>query len=264
MEKEFLNEEWKPVVGYEELLEVSTYGRVRSVTHYIHKKDGTKQIVKGKILSPRIIKIGYYAITLSFEAKHKTLHVHRLVAKAFIPNPYNLPCINHKDENKTNNNFDNLEWCTRKYNNAYGTAVSRRIQTLEERGFDFGGKKVLQYKLNGEFIAEYNSLAEAGRNTGIIYPRISNCCNGKVKQAGGFQWKFKDDNRRIENILPIIQMDSNGKEINRFISVREASEMTGTSKKGIDLCIKGVYKTSGGCKWKRLPKLYLNELHYIR
>ena len=111
---------WKDIEGYEGLYQVSNFGRVRSLDRYVeyigtnqtHKKMNMKQFKKGKILVPMLHKNGYLFIALPKKQKS----IHRLVAEAFIPNPNNLPQVNHKDCNKQNNNFKNLEWCNQSYN----------------------------------------------------------------------------------------------------------------------------------------------------
>ena len=123
-------EEWKSIPGYEGLYEVSSYGRVKSLERY-KSNNGGIQLIKEKILKPHNTKKGYLTVQFS----NKIFKVHRLVAEAFIPNPDNLPMVNHKDEDKTNNNVDNLEWCTAKYNSNYGTAIERMINTKIERGY---------------------------------------------------------------------------------------------------------------------------------
>ena len=123
---------WKPVVGYEGSYEVSSYGRVRSLDRYVKCK--SYRLHKGKVLIGSITKYGYVRCNIKVNGVLKGYFVHRLVAEAFIPNPDNLPQINHKDEDKTNNNVDNLEWCTAKYNMSYGSRQERYRNTMLERG----------------------------------------------------------------------------------------------------------------------------------
>ena len=118
-------EEWRPVVGYEGLYEVSNTGQVRSLDRYVKYSNGRIHLYKGKVLSPGIKPDGYLLINLCCNGKHNTIRVHRLVTEAFLPNPDNLPEVNHKDEDKTNNRVENLEWCDYVYNNNYGTKPER-------------------------------------------------------------------------------------------------------------------------------------------
>ena len=117
-------EEWRPVVGFEGLYECSSLGRVRSVKHPVKRPFGDG-FASGKVLKPSNGGV-YYQVCLCKNGIKKTVTVHSLVAKAFIDNPLNLPCINHKDENPKNNCVGNLEWCTQKYNTNYGTSIERR------------------------------------------------------------------------------------------------------------------------------------------
>lgn len=123
-------EEWKSVVGYEGLYEVSSLGRVRSLDRY----DSNNHFLKGRILRLCADTKGYLIVGLWSNNKKKMYKVHRMVAQAFIPNPDNLPIINHKDENPINNNVDNLEWCDSEYNNNYGTARERARNTRLRNG----------------------------------------------------------------------------------------------------------------------------------
>ena len=152
-------EEWRDVPGYEGLYEVSNFGRVRR---------------NGKILKPSKDKDGYLQVSLSKNGI-KTTTIHRLVARAFIPNPQNLPQVNHKDEDKTNNTVDNLEWCTREYNMNYSQA-----------------KPILQYDRLGNLIKEWPSAIKVEEELGIDHSSISKCCSGKLKSAGGYLWKYKN------------------------------------------------------------------------
>lgn len=111
----------------------------------------------------------------------KRLSVHRLVAQAFIENPNNYSCVNHKDENNQNNVVSNLEWCTYKYNNNFGTRNARIVKALS--------KQVYQYSKDGELIAVWESTNEAGRN-GYNQGSVVSCCNGKLKTHKGYIWSY--------------------------------------------------------------------------
>ena len=128
-------EEWKPVKNYEPLYEVSNEGKVRrkeSVVEYVWRGKTKKDVKKERVLEP-IKRDEYLGVTLSKEGKRKSFLVHRLVAEAFIPNPNNLPQINHKDENKYNNKAENLEWCTASYNDNYGNRNTNISEALKRR-----------------------------------------------------------------------------------------------------------------------------------
>ena len=134
-------EEWRPIEGYEGLYEVSNLGRVRSLDMYVKVGYGNYRLHKGKVLSPTKNKNGYLKVNLYCNGKQKTIDVHRLVTEAFLPNPDNLPQVNHKDENKTNNRVENLEWCDVKYNLSYGTARIRERDTKIKNGYYTGLSK---------------------------------------------------------------------------------------------------------------------------
>lgn len=158
-----MTENWKAIVGYEGLYEVSDFGRVKSL------KYGKK-----KILIPGKISSGYLIVNLCKDGKVKHMLVHRLVAEAFIPNPQGLETINHKDEVKTNNVASNLEWMSRGDNVIYSRA--RQVQMFDKK--------------TGELLAIFPSTHEAGRVTGIANTQISACCLGKLKSTGGYVWKY--------------------------------------------------------------------------
>lgn len=141
-----------------------------------------KNIKKNVLMSTYLKKNGYTVVKLSKEGKAFECKIHRLVATAFIDNPNNLPFVNHKDEIKSNNCFDNLEWCDSIYNNNYGTRSKRQSEKMKV--------SVKQYSLNNVFIQEYPSVKEAGENTNNNPDNISNCLSGRTKTSGGYIWQY--------------------------------------------------------------------------
>ena len=170
-------EQFREIEGYDGKYLISNYGRVKSTFYYRGSDE--------RILKQYVHKETGYAFVRLFVgkrghgSKYKNHDVHRLVAKAFIQNPKELLYVNHKDENKTNNCADNLEWCTAKYNSNYGTAM------------DKVRKKVLQFDLEGNLLNEFNSITDAAIYCGHTAGNISSCCHGRLKQAYGYVWKFK-------------------------------------------------------------------------
>ena len=152
-------------------------GRGKSLKRLVKSPRGYRTVPE-KILQPLIDSKGYYYIGLCKNNKRINYKIHRLVAEAFLPNPNNLPEVNHKDECKTNNVVSNLEWCDRKYNQNYGTRTEKC------------SKKVYQYTLDGKFVKEWKSTAECGRN-GFDQSSVSACCRGERKTHKGYIWKYK-------------------------------------------------------------------------
>ena len=183
------NEIWKPIKGYEDFYEVSNLGRIKRLKHTIIRCDGRKLTLPEKILKIATQrKNGYLFVGL----KGKTFKVHRLVAEAFVPNPSNLPLVNHKDEDKTNNCASNLEWCDHIYNNNYGTKKMRlHYSELGKRHMRYD---VYQIDKEGNVIAVFPSIKEASRATGISYDGIRHCGHNHLgyKTAGGYCWELKE------------------------------------------------------------------------
>ena len=187
-----MKEEWRDIKGYEGLYQVSNLGRVKSLIRGTGNQFRFSKVEV--ILKPHLTKKGYFRLSLSKNNKRKSFQVHRLVAEAFIPNPNNYPQVNHKDENKTNNCVDNLEWCTNKYNCNYGNHGEKISKALLE-SYEKGNRKC---KLEGGERAihnskvrcittgkEFYSIKQAGEYYGISsYLNISNVCRGKRKYCG--------------------------------------------------------------------------------
>lgn len=179
-------EYWKDIDGYEGLYQISTYGRVKSLGNGV-SNNSCCRILKD------IKSNGYHNINIILYKKSipTTYKIHRLVAASFFPK---LNCdlneVNHKDENKSNNRVENLEWCNRKYNVNYGTRIKRVVKANTNGKCS---KPVIQYDLQGTYIKEWDSLNEIERILGFSHSLICNYCNGKRKTAYGFIWRYKKE-----------------------------------------------------------------------
>ena len=177
---------WKDIEGYEGLYQISSMGRVKSLERTVwNKGKGCYRIVSERIRKRVTDKDGYLKVMLWKDSKGKWFFVHRLVATAFIPNPDNLPVINHKDENKENNIVSNLEWCSVLHNNTY----NGRAERIGKKRC----KPVFSIDRETGLIMFWESLKEAENCTGIRHGDISKCCQGKVKSAGNHIWFYADD-----------------------------------------------------------------------
>ena len=169
-----MQEIWKDVKGYEGLYQVSNIGRIKSLP-----RKTNNQYNNGLIRKLVIRNNGYYFINLYKNNKSKLFTVHRLVAIAFLCNPNNLPCVNHIDGNKLNNNVNNLEWCTYHENEIHAF-----LKKLKKPIY----KKVNQYDMEGNFIKTWNSIKEAQ----LFYKttHIGECCRGVRNQTKNYIWKY--------------------------------------------------------------------------
>ena len=170
---------WEDIEGYEGIYQVSSLGKVKSL-NFNHTK-------KEKILKLMSDRYGYLRVDLCKEGKRKTYKVHRLVAQAFIPNPENKPEVNHKDEDKTNNKVENLEWMTCKENINYGTRTERsgKSQTNDKKR----SKPIYGINVKTNEKIEFPSTREAQRN-GFNHSHIVNCLKGRLKTHKGYKWFY--------------------------------------------------------------------------
>jgi hypothetical protein len=176
---------WRPVVGFEDRYEVSNLGRI-----HILKAD---RYTLGSLGCN-----GYYSITLYAKDKHRTAKVHKIVAEAFVPNPGNLPFINHKDENPANNAADNLEWCTQQYNGSYGDKA-KRVSMNSGRN-----RPVAVYDLDGNLLQTYRNMQEAAKGIGATGLTVLRCCRGKQKTLyGTMVLRYNDKVEKWEKGLPM-------------------------------------------------------------
>ena len=177
-------DEWRDIAGFEGRYKISRAGEIYSIPRTVKFGVGHRT-VGGKTLKPRPDVNGYLTVMLSDSndiSKRKPVKVHRLVAAAFIENPFNYPCVNHKDENKRNNNADNLEWCTVEYNNNYGTHQERSIKSR------INNPKISMPILCVETGETYPSMHEVERQTGIDQSQIWHCIKYPWKTARGKHW----------------------------------------------------------------------------
>lgn len=185
-----------PSIGRFDNYAISNYGRVKILNY--------RKIGRERIMKQSKSKNGYFKVVLCRKnEKRKTFSVHRLVALMFIPNPENLPCVNHKSEVKSENQASNLEWCSVSYNLMYNDGAKKRAQTRKNSTVWMEtmakvnakrSKKVYQYTKNGlELVSVYVSTREAERQTGFYSGHICACCNGKRnrKTAYGFIWSYE-------------------------------------------------------------------------
>lgn len=181
--------EWRPVVGYEGLYEVNNVGVVRSLDREYIDSIGRHTIKKGRVLKQKITVFGYARVALVKDHKVKHVQVHRLVGMAFLDKPEGCDFINHKDEDKLNNDVSNLEWCTQKYNSNYGTRTERIKKALREK--KHGWIPIIATLPDGteEY---YESARQAERILGYPHSGISNMLKGRAHTACGRVWRYAE------------------------------------------------------------------------
>ena len=176
-----MNEIWEDIEGYEGLYRVSNLGRVKSLK---------RNTAKERIMCNRKDKYGYLYVGLCKNGNIKYHKIHRLVAKAFIPNPNNLPQVNHIDGKKENNTVKNLEWCDASYNQIHAVKLGLVHNWMKGKK----GKncifsiKVCQYTADGRLIKIWDSMSDVTRELGIPVSNISRACNNPNRKAHGFKW----------------------------------------------------------------------------
>lgn len=174
-----MNEIWKPITGYEGLYEVSNLGRVRS----LDRRDSLGRMRFGKVLKQNDDGNGYPFIALHNNGKTKQMHIHRIVANAFLGEMPNGYTVNHIDENKHNNHADNLEYLTPLDNLRHGTAIKRMGEKHR--------KKLIAKVISTGEVERYNSLNEAAVALGCDRSNIGHAANKRQKQACGRTWEFE-------------------------------------------------------------------------
>lgn len=182
-----MNEIWKDINGYEGLFQVSSNGVIRSLDRYLPMPNGGEKLVKGRIIKQYITSNGYMIVNLGKNRKY----VHRLVAEHFIPNPNNLPQIDHINTDKTDNRVCNLRWVTHKEN------INNPL-TIDKKN-----KPIIQFSKDGELIRKWNSAMDVQRELGLHQGNICQCCKGKYKSAGGYIWRYYYKGIWLKNHIPL-------------------------------------------------------------
>lgn len=177
---------WKPVKGFESRYEVSNKGHVRRLSYVKHTKRNGDVVVPTRIISDHPMNKGYRSVHLIDETgKRHNITVHRLVAEAFISNPYNLPCVNHKDENKLNNTVENLEWCSYSYNNTYNERHKKIGNKVKGRP-SYKRRQVVD--LNSE--RTYKSISECQQEVHLGYYNIKAMLDGNMDEYKGYKLRY--------------------------------------------------------------------------
>lgn len=241
MEKEI----WKTLECLNYNYEVSNFGRIRGIDRVTNTSDGKDCFRKGVIMKVHNRKNHYSSIAISINGKHKTFQLHRLVALAFLPNPNNYPCVNHKDENKHNNNVDNLEWCTYRYNSYYSSYKN--------------WKSVRQIDKDGN-VKNWDSAIHAAKELGFKKQSITCSAVGLNKLYKGFAWCYEDESdedikKRFVNMSKgtnshtAVRLDlfsREGEYIKTYDMLQDACEDLNVSSTAIYHVIHGKNKTVKG------------------
>ena len=179
------NEEWRDIIGWEGLYQVSNLGRVKSLPR-LHKYVHGEYLSKERILSPRVCgsQREYLSVALYRGKGAVQRKIHRLVAMAFISNPKGYKEVNHIDENKRNNMASNLEWCSRSYNVNYGRRIEKQSAHLQ--------KAVLAFTRRGQFVARFKSIKDAAVWAGVDGSNVSRAIK-RDSVSGGYKWRFENE-----------------------------------------------------------------------
>lgn len=220
------NEVWKDIPNYEGLYQVSNLGRVKALARNFPRYDGGVIRRKERIMNQTLNT--YYYVQLRRDRKNIHFSVHRLVCMAFHPNPNNYPCVNHKDENKLNNNSDNLEWCTYKYNLNYGRCKEAWLESFVPNF----GRKIDVYTKYGEFVKSYDSIAYAVMD-GYDRSCITHCLSGSLDSHRGLVFKKKGEpfsyKNRSLNVF-VRKYTEDGEFVREYNTIRDAARDNGITK----------------------------------
>ena len=238
---------WKKFIyeGQETDYSVSTEGEVRKdTTNYILSQSSQQD---------------YKFVSLIINGKQKRMRVHRMVALAFIDNPDNKPYVNHINGNRSDNNVENLEWVT----------PSENIQHAVDTGLFKSGRTraVIQYNLNGEQMATFESASEAARQTGGSQSKITMCCRRQRDSANDYQWRYYDDIQDVQKIekkfitgKKVAQCDEDGNILKIYPSFKEAARAVNGTSSAISRVCSGTNIRHKGYKWKLVEEIVQEDI----
>ena len=238
---------WKKFIyeGQETDYSVSTEGEVRKdTTNYILSQSSQQD---------------YKFVELFINGKQKRMRVHRMVALTFIDNPDNKPYVNHINGNRSDNNVENLEWVT----------PSENTQHAVNTGLFKSGRSraVIQYNLNGEQMATFESASEAARQTGGSQSKITMCCRRQRDSANDYQWRYYDDIQDVQKIekkfitgKQVAQCDEEGNILNIYPSFKEAARAVNGTSSAISRVCSGTNIRHKGYKWKLVEEIVQEDI----
>ena len=238
---------WKKFVyeGQETDYSISTEGEVRKdTTNYILSQSSQQD---------------YKFVGLIINGKQKRMRVHRMVALTFIDNPDNKPYVNHINGNRSDNNVENLEWVTPSENtqHAVNTGLFKSGRT----------RAVVQYNLNGEQMATFESASEAARQTGGSQSKITMCCRRQRDSANDYQWRYYDDIQDVQKIekkfitgKKVAQCDEEGNILKIYPSFKEAARAVNGTSSAISRVCSGTNIRHKGYKWKLVEEIVQEDI----
>ena len=231
--------------GQETDYSVSTEGEVRKdTTNYILSQSSQQD---------------YKFVGLIINGKQKRMRVHRMVALTFIDNPDNKPYVNHINGNRSDNNVENLEWVTPSENtqHAVNTGLFKSGRT----------RAVIQYNLNGEQMATFESATEAARQTGGSQSKITMCCRRQRDSANDYQWRYYDDIQDVQKIekkfitgKKVAQCDEEGNILKIYPSFKEAARAVNGTSSAISRVCSGTNIRHKGYKWKLVEEIVQEDI----
>ena len=266
------NEIWKQYLEFP-FIEGSSLGRVRTRDRFVSTKKGVR-FVKGRILKQCLANSGYLYVTFGVNGKKVHRSVHRIIAECFLPNPDNLPQVNHKNCVRDDDRLTNLEWCSISYNARY----------REEHGISMAeaqGHTLYAINLATSKVLRFSSQGEAGRKLGVSHGSIGMVIRGEHNKAGGYWFTeddaieaIKNDKNKLRNIVAgkvpnysVFAVNLSTLEVLHFPSRTEASRSLGVADSNISAVIKGKLKQAGGYWFTedgdRATKITKSELHDI-